>query len=194
MAKQDIKVNRRRELPKKLEINTFDGYMQITHIWHSVETYFTLLSAVIFNGIWIINGYSGMALLESDKPLVLKLLLLIYIAIGLGLIYFTTARWLNKTQVYVSKNTLEVKHQPIPWFGNKRLKTKDIKQIFVKEIIRKSNRGGIGSKSINVEGLTSENKTFKLVTGVHYHQNAVLIEKKIEEYLGIENEEMSESS
>ena len=34
---------------------------------------------------------------------------------------------IQKTHIFVSKNAIEIKNKPLPWFGSKRLETKNIK-------------------------------------------------------------------
>ena len=189
MAEQDIKAETDMRLPKGFELNYFDEYMQITRVWHSFNTLFVLIGALIFNGVWMTNGF--FEILFSDRELLLKLFCLSFIVIGIGLIYFTIATWLNKTQIYVSKNAIEIKHKPVPWPGNKRIETGNLKQLYVKKVHRGS-RNNNPSYSYSVLGLTTENQQFKLITGLQRHQHAHFIERKVEGYLGIENEEFSD--
>ena len=186
MAEQRIKEDTDMTLPKGFELNYFDEYMQITRVWHSFKTFFVLIGALIFNGVWMTNGF--FEILFSDRELLLKLFCLVFIVIGLGSVYLTIATWLNKTQIYVSKDAIEIKHKPIPWPGNKRIETSNIKQLFVKKISRSSGNNRT-TYTFNVLGVTSESKQFKLITGLERHQHAHFIERKIEDYLNIENKE-----
>ncbi|MDX2465358.1 MAG: hypothetical protein QNK31_12715 [Porticoccus sp.] len=171
-------------LPKGFELNYFDEYMQITHVWHGPQTYALLLFALIFNGLWIGNGF--VEILFSERELLTKLSSLVFPLLGLGVLYFTIATWLNKTQIYVSKNKIEIKHKPVPWFGNKKLKADNIKQLFVEKKCVGSSNGNRRYK-YNVLGLTSESAQFKLIAGLEFRDHARFIEKTIEDYLGIEN-------
>lgn len=171
-------------LPKGFELNYFDEYMQITRVWHGVQTYFLLLFALIFNGVWIGSGF--VEILFSERELLTKLSSLVFVFLGLGLLYFTIATWLNKTQIYVSKNSIEVKHQPVPWRGSKKIKADTIEQFFVeKKHVGSSN--GNPRYTYNVLGLTSENMQVKLIAGLEFRDHARFIEKTIEDYLGIED-------
>ncbi len=180
----DVKDKKDIALPKGFEVNYFDEYMQITRVWHGVKTYFILLLALVFNGVWINNGF--VEILLSDRELLPKLFFSIFIVLGLSLLYFTVATWLNKTQIYVSKNSLEIKHQPVPWLGNKKIKADNIEQLFVEEKYRGSSNNN-PRYTYNVLGLTSEGTQFKLIGGFESRYHARFIEKTIEDYLGIEN-------
>lgn len=180
----DIEDKKDITLPKGFEVNYFEEYMQITRVWHGVKTYFILLFALIFNGVWINSGF--VELLLSDRELLPKLFFSIFFFLGLGLLYFTVATWLNKTQIYVSKSNIEIKHQPMPWLGNKKIKADNIEQLFVEEKYQGSSNDN-PRYSYNVIGLTSEGTQFKLIAGCESRYHARFIEKTIENYLGIEN-------
>lgn len=188
-AEQTIEDKEDLRLPRGFELNYFDEYMQITRVWHGFKTYLILLVALTFNGVWITSGF--VEILLGERELLLKLFALVFIVLGLGLLYLTIATWLNKTQIYVSKNNIEIKHQPIPWLGNKRIETNNIKQLFVKKVYRGSSNNN-RRYTYNVAGITSENKQFKLISGLEYDYYARFIEKKIEDYLGIDDEEISD--
>lgn len=180
----DIEDKKDITLPKGFEVNYFEEYMQITRVWHGVKTYFILLFALIFNGVWINSGF--VELLLSDRELLPKLFFSIFFFLGLGLLYFTVATWLNKTQIYVSKSNIEIKHQPVPWLGKKKIKADNIEQLFVEEKYQGSSNDN-PRYSYNVIGLTSEGTQFKLIAGCESRYHARFIEKTIEDYLGIEN-------
>lgn len=180
----DIEDKKDITLPKGFEVNYFEEYMQITRVWHGVKTYFILLFALIFNGVWINSGF--VELLLSDRELLPKLFFSIFFFLGLGLLYFAVATWLNKTQIYVSKSNIEIKHQPVPWLGNKKIKADNIEQLFVEEKYQGSSNDN-PRYSYNVIGLTSEGTQFKLIAGCESRYHARFIEKTIENYLGIEN-------
>ena len=180
----DIKDKTDITLPKGFELNYFDEYMQITRVWHGVQTYFLLLFALIFNGVWIGNGF--VEILFSERELLPKLFSLVFVFLGLGLLYFTVATWLNKTQIYVSKNSIEVKHQPVPWLGSKKIKAGTIEQLFVEEKYKGSSNNN-PRYTYNVLGLTSENMQLKLIAGLEFRDHARFIEKTIEDYLRIKD-------
>lgn len=180
----DIEDKKDITLPKGFEVNYFEEYMQITRVWHGVKTYFILLFALIFNGVWINSGF--VELLLSDRELLPKLFFSIFFFLGLGLLYFAVATWLNKTQIYVSKSNIEIKHQPVPWLGKKKIKADNIEQLFVEEKYQGSSNDN-PRYSYNVIGLTSEGTQFKLIAGCESRYHARFIEKTIEDYLGIEN-------
>lgn len=172
-------------LPRYFEINFYDDYMQISRTWFSlVKFIFMLIFVLIFNGVWVSNGF--LEILMGDRDLLLKLFSLTFIIIGVGLVYLSVATYFNKTQIFVSRVTIEIKHCPIPWFGNKKVETNNLKQLFVKEIYRGSSNDN-RRYTYDVCGLTKSDESFKLVTGFETSNQALYIEQEIEKYLGIEN-------
>ena len=90
----------------------------------------------------------------------------------------------------MSKEAIEIKHEPLPWLGNKRIETENIKQLFVKQRLGPK-RNGSRSVSYHVMGLTDNDIEFKLITGFEFNQQALYIEQEIEKYLGMENVQVS---
>ncbi len=176
-------------LPRGIEINFHDEYIQITRTWFSLfKLIGIILSAIVFNFVVINKGMLGVVM--SDAALPPKAFSLLFIIIGITLIYLALVIWINKSQIYVSKKAIEIKHQPLPWLGNKRIETSNIKQFFVKKKVG-SERNGTRTVSFHVMGVTDNDKTFKLITGLKSSNQALYIEQEIEKYLGIENETVS---
>lgn len=171
-------------MPQGFSLNYFDDYMQITRKWVGFSTISLFIGAAIFNGVWIANGFAE--IIVSDRELLLKLFCAVFIALGAGTLYFAIASALNKTEVYVNKNAIAIQHHPVPWLGNKTIETKNIKQIYVKTTVKR-NDGRTYSKH-QVTGLTSDNHKIKLISGLTNFHQASFIEKKIEDYLDIEDE------
>jgi len=172
-------------LPGGFEIEFFDDYMKITKTWFNIFNFIGLLiCTLLFNGLWMGSGF--LELLTGDREWFLKLFALVFVFLGVGLAYFSIATFSNTTQILVSRDMIEIKHRPIPWFGNKRVDVNNLKQLLVKEKSWGSSNGS-PRLTYNVHGLTKEDKLFKLVTGLETGNQALYIEQEIEKYLGIEN-------
>lgn len=176
-------------LPVGFDINFHDDYMQITRTWFSLGQFLLMIpSVLLFNGVWISNGF--LEILTSDRELLLKLFVLVFIILGAALVYYSTATYLNKTQILVSRHAIEIKHHPLPWFGNTRVETSNIKQLFVKEKYRGSSNNN-PRLSYNVLGLTKEDKPFNLISGLEFSNQGLYIEQQVEKYLGTEDIDVS---
>lgn len=75
------------------------------------------------------------------------------------------------------------------WFGNKEVGIDDIKQLYTTEKISNNKNGSSARYTVNI--LTREGKQRKLVSGLQSKEQGIFIEKKIEEVLGIEDEEVA---
>ncbi len=177
-AKSDI------ELPKGFKVDFQKDYMHIIRQWLDYRIIGVLLSAILFNAIWISQDF--WSLIMSDRDWLLRLFSLTFIVIGIGTAYFSLALLLNKTHIYTSKKALEIKQRPLPWIGNMRLDVANIKQLFSKRKIKRSSNRST-SVSYEVHVITTDNKEIKLVSGLAKKEQAWFIENEIEKYLGIED-------
>jgi len=55
-----------------------------------------------------------------------------------GMNYYAIAGLLNKTHIFISNDTVAVKHGPIPWLGNNRIKSVFIRDIYCEKKTVKS--------------------------------------------------------
>ncbi len=169
------------DLPKGIIINYHNDYIHLIHQWYTPFLIISLvITAMMFNAFFISNNLFDT--LINDERLALKAFSFLFLCLGLFSIYAVFAYWFNKTHIYVSQNTIQIKIAPLPWLGNKRLDAKQIKQLFVKTIRK--------GKAINyhIMGITKDGVKFNLLKNFRNQRHALLIEKKIEEYLDIVDE------
>lgn len=170
-------------LPKGFSITYFDDYMQITRKWLGFQTFGALVGTAVVVFLCIDKGF--LDIIVSDREIYFKIFCLLFIAMGLFSAYFTLASALNKTQIYVNKNAIAIQHHPIPWPGNKTIDAKEIQQIYVKTI--ETRKDNVTRYHYKVFALTLENQKIKLMSNLQKRQPALFIEKKIEDYIGIED-------
>lgn len=101
-------------------------------------------------------------------------------ALGIWLMYFAAAGWINRTHIFVSREKIAVRHRPIPSWGNKELDVSSLKQLYVKE------RPVSGGSIYEVRATTHNGRDIKLVGPITSEQ-AFYIEQEIEKYVGIED-------
>jgi hypothetical protein len=99
---------------------------------------------------------------------------------------YTAAGWLNRTHIVVSRGKLTVRHEPVPWPGNKVLEVSNFKQLYAKKTVTRSSKGG-KSVSYGVNALTVGGQDLQLVGGLQNGEQAHFIEQQIEKYLGIQD-------
>ena len=112
---------------------------------------------------------------------------LIHVGVGIGLTYYTICGFVNKTVISVREGKLKIKSSPMPWPGaNKNISVDDIKQLYVKETV---NRGKNGSTtySYSLRYHSTGKRDKLLVSGyiLNSAEDAMYLEKKIEQFLGI---------
>lgn len=169
-------------LPAGLEMfQEIDG-IEIRRRWFSLSTIFLTVFVIFWCG-FLVFWYS-MAL--QTRALAMLLFPLIHVAVGVGLAYYVLAGYLNKTYIRVNHSAISICHAPLPSFGNKTIDANDIKQIYVKQHVSHSRRGGT-SVTFEVHALTHSQKNLKLLSGLSSDEQALFIEQEIEKFLRIEN-------
>ena len=174
-------------LPKKFTLDFFDQYMHITLSWFGKKTILATLFAVVQIGfcLIILNNVSG-GFLRINSSLMDNSLLWVFGISGLGFLYYALATWINKTHIYVSKNAIEIKQKPLPWFGNKRLVTKNIKQLYSKKQISSSTSSSRSAISYHLRVVSIGEDDMRLLK-VENAEQALFLEQEIEKYLGIKD-------
>ena len=174
-------------LPKKFTLDLYDEYMHITLSWFGKKTVMFTLAAVFQIGFSLMLFSKGSSILTSTSSSVIGSLLPWAVAIlGVGFLYYALATWLNKTHIFVSQSAIEVKHKPLPWFGNKRLETKKIKQLYSKREVSSSTSNSRSSVSYHLHVISFDEDDMTLLK-VENSEQALFLEQEIEKYLGIKN-------
>jgi len=171
------------DLEKKLRFYEDQDFMAIEFKWFSPIAYFYLFFTIAWN-TFLVFWYS-MALGAGAFSILFLLFPLIHVAVGLGLIYFTTCQFLNKTNIIIDDNYLTIRHSPVPWWrGNVEIPTENINQLYVKEDKSQSKNGTTYSYSLRAKLNDNTDKEILAVTGVEDTQ-MLEIEENLERFMGI---------
>lgn len=168
-------------LPDKIELNEFPDYLHISRTWFGTQIIFMTVFAVFWN-IFLVNFYAGM---DEQSDIYTKLFPLIHVAVGIGISYYAIAGWFNKSNIFISRETIEINHKPLPWLGNKKLNSSDLKQLYTKEKVSK-NRNGT-SVTYEIHAILNNGSNTKILSGLENSEQGLYIEQEIEKYLKIEN-------
>ena len=125
------KAKRLTALPSKYTITKANNGSVITWRWASKSGWVLILFAMI----WIAITFPVAAEFLRD-PLDTLFLPLIPLAAGVLLLCHAFMKLINKTSVYANRQSLYIKHHPIPWTGKVRFDTSNIEQVFVSRIQR----------------------------------------------------------
>ncbi|HAS8565774.1 TPA: hypothetical protein I7774_22165 [Vibrio vulnificus] len=169
-----MEFNEERRFPNGFTVIKNQSSMIITKKWLSKSTLFITCFTIYWN-VSVFNEYSSVSTI-SDLPW-------LYLSVGLFLVYFCLACWLNKSTFKVSEKSLSISHGPLPWFGNKKIETRLIKQLFVKEVTSLHT-----STTYELLGIYWSGQQVKLLVGLDDAGPARFLEKEIEEYLNINDE------
>jgi len=184
MLEQEKANSKRTGLPKGFSVESYADHIRITQLWRSNGAYSIAIAALVFNAVWIGNGFVAVVL--SDRELLLRAFALLFILLGVGLTYSTIAIWFNRTLITVNDSEIDVKIGPIPWLGSKRVPTINIEQLYVKRRFRGS-RDNNPRYTYNVLAEVPGARPLKILSGLNTRSQAQFIEQEIEGYLGIEN-------
>ncbi|MDQ8179778.1 hypothetical protein [Pelagicoccus sp. SDUM812005] len=172
-------------LPDNIELVTEYDAIVIRRSWKSALAYFLIVFALFWNtfmvvwmGIAISQGAWSMAAFGS-----------IHAGVGLGIIYFTIALFLNKTDIRIDTYNLSVKHYPLPWFGQVTFPVESIQQVYCKEKITRGKNGTHVSYELHC--LDRNNRSKKLLSGLNQSEQAQFIEREIEKTLGLKDRPVS---
>lgn len=173
------------DLPRQLSVDYYDDYMHVCYKWRSRG----MIGMTIFTVIFVI--IVGTMYRENFDAFNRKLALIAFIAVFIAgaafIVYYTIAHWFNKTDIFVNKGQMEVKIGPFPWYGNIKLQTNNITQFYNKRIVKGSREKR--RVSFQVRYILANQTDKKLISGLPTRAQAEYIERKIEQYLGIKNDE-----
>ena len=173
-------------VPEKMQISKNFQHLRIVRKWFDYK--FVLLTLfVIFWDAFLVNWYA-MAFsssFQSAFDLMFFLFPLIHVAVGIGLTYYVLTGYLNRTLIDVDANSITIKHEPLPFWGNKKVSSKAVVQLYCKkdDFLGARNRYHVFA----VHAITRERKNITLLSGLDTSEQALFIEQEIEKFLNIED-------
>ena len=107
-----------------------------------------------------------------------------HLAIGVGLTYSTLAGFFNRTVIELTRQELVVWFEPLPWLGEKTVKTADIQQFYCKENVTHGKRGST-SYQYELHLITKDNRQMKLLGSIDSPDIARFFEQQLETWMRI---------
>ncbi len=175
---------RRRLVPMPDKFHVFDKgeTFQLTYRWFDLKFIFLLVFSVFWNGIVCV--WYGAAFSTGLSPMMLFGLL--HLAAGIGMGYYTLAGFLNSTTITAREGMLSIQHRPLPWPGSKQLSALDIKQLYCKEKVQRSDNGE--QHTYQVYTILTNGSKEKLLSDLSKPEQALYIEQELERYLAIQDQ------
>jgi hypothetical protein len=184
MKKEPIEVG----LPDKFEFTDYGHFITIVRKWFGPKIFYVTFFAILWNGgLFLYIQDLVHQCFFANGPLTAKIIFIpiIPIVIGIHLTYYIIAGYLNKTIIRVDNENISVKHRPLPFFGNKKLKSSGIKQLYTKEKIGwGQDRNSISAFDLHI--ITRDRGDVKLLR-LDSPKQALFVEKAIERFLRIED-------
>lgn len=179
-AKPDV------QMPKKVTVTDLGDRLILSWRWFSAKMFFLIPFVIFWDGFLVFWYF--MAFTQEDTPLMMKLFPIIHLLVGVGLTYYVIAGILNTTTVRVNVHELIVKHSPIPWPG-KKLDPARIQQLFCKEKVNRSKNGT--HITYQLHAATIDGDKTKLISGLEDAEQALAMERKLEDWLGLEDQHVA---
>lgn len=170
-------------LPANVRDESTEYRLRLVRRWFSKSVLILAFFCVFWDGFLIFWYFIAFT---EDTPLIMKIFPVLHVAIGIVLTYGVACGFINHTIVEAEGGELRVRHGPLPVPGNRRLTTADIKQLYTRERVRRGKNGY--NYNYEVRAKLHQGKSIMLLSYVDDPELALAYEKRIEQFLKIEDE------
>jgi hypothetical protein len=182
-------------MPKAFAVEDTGLALTVTRKWSRGIAVFFVIFALFWNGIvsvFVVLALSGKMKMEGGEPAgpFAPLFLAPFVLVGVVMAWLALAFLFNRTTIEVRDGALAVRHGPIPWFGNKRLETDSLDQLYCVEYVAYT-QNDVPQYRIALYGLTKSGDRIKLVPGMEGAEQGVYLEQLLEKQLRIEDRPVS---
>lgn len=143
---------------------------------------------IIFTIFWdsIVFLFAVLAILSGQLSMLLFLSL--HLAVGIGLLYYTISLLINKTYIYVNRQSIHIEHKPLPklFSPSRDIESSEIGQLFLERYVS-SKTNGVPNYAFAVQVLLKNNERVNLVKGLRTEEQGRYIEQQVERFLGIKD-------
>ena len=161
-------------MPEGFNVSRKDQHLVVSWSWFSAQSLFLLGFAVIWN-VMILVVLSGAGF---------QLSLVIFMLIGLGLLYRGVAGLVNETIISADEKWLKVRYWPLPWFPAPTIDSSSIEQLFVSEGFTKD-KEGVETPYYILNAVLRDNSLKKLSNRLPTIEPALFLEQEFERTLRI---------
>jgi len=176
-------------LPKGIEIYELSRSLLIDHKWrHSLNPFI-----VFFTLFWNAIVFFITAVAVADLGLAGMLPIGLHLTVGIGLLYWVIASFLNTTTIAVEDRFIDISHRPIkiPFWKNKQIDLDEIEQIYVEKYSNGSTNGK-KTYAYQVKARLRTRNDEVIIKNLSLYEQARFIEQEIEYYLGIQDRKVDE--
>lgn len=169
-------------MPENFAVYHVGDLLQLVRRWFTPSHIFVLLIAIFWNGFNVVFGAFSLI----PGVCIMLLFQLPFIAIGVFLLYWALAGFVNRTTIQVGQGWLVTKHTPLPWWGEAQIEAAQIVQCYTYEKVTYG-RNGV-SRSYEVHAILRDRTDKIIVKDLPNPPQALYIEQEVERYLRIKDE------
>lgn len=166
--------------PTGYTIDDADG-LQINRRWFTPMIVFLAFFCIAWDAFLIFWYFLAFTM---NGPWIMKVFPIVHVAVGLALTYYVLASLLNTTTLLIRDGVLQVRHAPLPWWGQQSLPSDEIAQVFVQQD-QSYGRHGRVQFQYSVSAVMKSGLKMPILTGLPDADQAQFVEQRIESYLGI---------
>lgn len=168
--------------PKSVIVEKQGMNLLLTQKWFSLKFIPIALFCVAWDS-FLVFWYT--IAFTTDAPWIMVVFPVFHLAVGVGLTYYALAGFLNRTIIALNPRDFLVRHGPLPWIGNRELRSDDIAQLFCQEEVNHRRNGSRYTYQLSV--LMKDGVKIKLLSGLDSPDVALYLEREIEDWLKIED-------
>ena len=168
-----------RPRPATLQVEENSQELIFERKWFTPTHIFLIFFVLFWNG-FLVFWYFMASQINGDAKLIFMLFPLIHVSVGIFIIYYTIAGFVNKTTIRADKMELSIRHAPMPWWGNKILEKSDIKQFYTKRVVNSSRNST--SIRFSLMAITKDDVIVKVLTDLTDVDEVKFMEQKIEAF------------
>lgn len=175
--------------PETVSIEEFPDGPRIVRKWFRLYVLGLAAFCVFWDGFlvfWYSTALSGGVRGEHGADLMAILFPLLHVGVGVGLTYFVIASIFNRTIVRADRGGLAITHGPIPWRAPRPLDRSEVTRVYCRD--HYTQYRGSAKLSYSVNAIDHSGRKVKLLSGLADKDEALFIERWIEERLGLPDE------
>lgn len=161
-------------LPSPFVVSHEGGAFKVRWPWRTtgklVVYGFGLLTNLVLLAFFSRRGFAPFLAVHAGVTLIFALTVLLHLV--------------NSTELTLGSGQFELRHGPIPWFGNRRLSTAMFDQLYVREVMHTHKNGVSYTYELRALRRNGE-KELRLVRGLREPDQALWLEQQLELRLGI---------
>jgi hypothetical protein len=178
-------------MPKRFQVEGWGPELTITRRWYTHGLWFLLAFCIFWDGFLVVWYAAGIGTILGGREAsfmgwIMLAFPILHVAVGVLLTYATIGGFVNRTVLRVAGGELAIWHGPLPWPGQRRLMTSDIRQLYCTQTSHRRKHGS--SFTFNVAAQTSGGDKIDLLTGLDELDQALFIEQRVEQHLRIRDE------